>query len=280
MHPPGALALLVLELDDGDALAVVGPEALVRDVARHGAGDLAACGRPARRIRPASRASGGSGNGDDHGELRRYLACEVDPMHIVAASAGRASRSEAQRSERWRPLNVRTGSHGSDERRARHACCFSFFGIASMLRHPIPRRAEPVLPLRRELVALLSGCRPAPCRTPAGLRPARSNRSASRTGRRTPARADCRCRPWSSRSWSAVPFILNRLPGIGTETRNAEPVPVWQSVQWQIVDLLRIGLAFDGDRAAMARAGDFHRHSSVIPPLVRCSYMSSSDNPK
>ena len=40
MHPPGALALLVLELDDGDALAVLGPEALVRDVARDGAGDL------------------------------------------------------------------------------------------------------------------------------------------------------------------------------------------------------------------------------------------------
>src|SRR3954463_15055346 len=40
MHPPGLLALLVLKLDDGDALAVVGPEALVRDVSRYAPGDL------------------------------------------------------------------------------------------------------------------------------------------------------------------------------------------------------------------------------------------------
>src|SRR5436309_14591876 len=35
MHPPAALGLLGLELDDGHALAVLGPKSLVRDVARH-----------------------------------------------------------------------------------------------------------------------------------------------------------------------------------------------------------------------------------------------------
>ena len=40
MRAPGALAFLMLELDDGDALAVLGPEPLVRDVAGNGAGDL------------------------------------------------------------------------------------------------------------------------------------------------------------------------------------------------------------------------------------------------
>jgi hypothetical protein len=28
--------------------------------------------------------------------------------------------------------------------------------------------------------------------------------------------------------------MRNVAPDTGTETRNAEPVPVWQSVQWQI----------------------------------------------
>src|SRR3954447_24349434 len=40
MHAPGALALLVLELHDGDPLAIIGPEAFMRDVARNGPGDL------------------------------------------------------------------------------------------------------------------------------------------------------------------------------------------------------------------------------------------------
>src|SRR6185312_2474493 len=40
MHAPGAHALLALEFDDGHPLAIVGEEALVRDVAGHGAGDL------------------------------------------------------------------------------------------------------------------------------------------------------------------------------------------------------------------------------------------------
>src|SRR5262245_66371757 len=31
--------------------------------------------------------------------------------------------------------------------------------------------------------------------------------------------------------------MLNTAPDTGTETRNAEPVPVWQSVQWQIAVL-------------------------------------------
>src|SRR5262245_27460484 len=31
--------------------------------------------------------------------------------------------------------------------------------------------------------------------------------------------------------------MLNMAPDTGTETRNAEPVPVWQSVQWQIAVL-------------------------------------------
>src|SRR5215472_2433952 len=40
MHAPGAHPLLGFELHDGDALAVVGEEALVRDVARHRGGKL------------------------------------------------------------------------------------------------------------------------------------------------------------------------------------------------------------------------------------------------
>jgi len=44
----------------------------------------------------------------------------------------------------------------------------------------------------------------------------------------------------------------------GTLTRKAEPVPTWQSVQWQTVCLLRARFAFDPDIAAVARAVDFH----------------------
>src|SRR6266852_2544483 len=40
MHPPAAHRLLGLEFDDGDALAVLGEESLVRNVARHGGGKL------------------------------------------------------------------------------------------------------------------------------------------------------------------------------------------------------------------------------------------------
>ncbi len=62
-----------------------------------------------------------------------------------------------------------------------------------------------------------------------------------------------------------VPVILNVAPGTGMETRNAVPVPDWQSVQWHICVRLRIGLAFDPDGAAGARAVDFH----CIVPSVR-----------
>jgi len=38
--PPGAQAFFMLELDDGYTLAVVSEKAFVRNVARHGAGEL------------------------------------------------------------------------------------------------------------------------------------------------------------------------------------------------------------------------------------------------
>jgi hypothetical protein len=34
---------------------------------------------------------------------------------------------------------------------------------------------------------------------------------------------------------AGFPVILKVSPATGTDTRKAEPVPVWQSVQWQIV---------------------------------------------
>src|SRR6185369_4839827 len=69
MRSPGALAFLMFELDDGDAFAVVGPEALVCDVARDGFGDLvhALDQRDVLVLHagPQTRAE----DGDDHGVL-------------------------------------------------------------------------------------------------------------------------------------------------------------------------------------------------------------------
>src|SRR4029078_2257451 len=69
MHPPGRLAFLVLELDDGDPLAVIGPEAFVRDVARNGLSDLlhALDQRDVCVLQAGAQA--GPENGDDHDGL-------------------------------------------------------------------------------------------------------------------------------------------------------------------------------------------------------------------
>src|SRR5580700_6434853 len=62
------------------------------------------------------------------------------------------------------------------------------------------------------------------------------------------------------------PVILNVLPGTGIETRNAVPVPFWQSVQWQIC-------VFSGSASpSMMMAPHEHPPSIFIGPSLSVSH--------
>src|SRR5262249_43674981 len=67
MPSPGAHSFFRFELDHGDALAVVGEEALVRDIARHGGGELAHAVRQRHVFVPHAGHQAGAEDGHDHG---------------------------------------------------------------------------------------------------------------------------------------------------------------------------------------------------------------------
>src|SRR6185312_8107963 len=160
---PGLLAFLVLELDDGAALAVLGEESLMRDVARRRLGELvhALDQGEVFVLQPGHQA--GAEYGDDHGGVlgclplwRRRpdsIQCMFS-MEAISVGDGPATPA-ASRSSEYRPY-------------ASPSCAPSGTSSAASER---AGRAP-------------SRCRPAPCRTPAAPRPARSNRSASRIYRR------------------------------------------------------------------------------------------------
>ena len=198
MHAPGALAFLVLELDDGDALAVVGPEALVRDVARDGraiccmrstSATYSSC-RPGRRrerktvtimgapgadriVRPAARQSNAEFDRSINStNIQAFTpSSEKRPAptaHVRLRSASRrmgrrdggpcfetaAPRSSCASKRLLRRLLSMRPSEIDARQRGPTAPASRSSAMPSSAGHPVPRRAEPVLPLRRELVAL------------------------------------------------------------------------------------------------------------------------------
>src|SRR5262245_35000901 len=99
--------------------------------------------------------------------------------------------------------------------------------------HPRQRRAEPVLPAWDEITALVQDSHPYHVGRLVPL-PRRG-----RIDRRAAARTEClQALPLSAvvlRYVAGWPVMRKVAPGTGTLTRKAEPVPTWQSVQWQTV---------------------------------------------
>ncbi len=151
---------------------------------------------------------------------------------------------------------------------APHACCFWFFGMPSDAGHPIPRRAEPVLPLRRELVALLQDADAHHVgRLLAFARRGRIDRRAALAAERLHARIAAVGRGLQVVGRLALHLELAaRDRHRDAERRAGAGLAIGAMAD---VDLLRIGLAFDGDAAAMARAGDFHDVLPYVRQAVR-----------
>src|SRR5689334_18840452 len=74
MGPPGALAFLMLELDDGHPLAVIGPEPLVRDVSGNAPGDLLHAVDQGDVLVLEARHQARAEYGDDHDGLLRRIS--------------------------------------------------------------------------------------------------------------------------------------------------------------------------------------------------------------
>src|SRR5580693_2567679 len=170
--PPGVHAFLVLELDDGDALAVIGKKAFVRDVARHGAGEFLHLIDQGDVFVANSGLQAGTEDGDNHGGSPCSFGDGLSmPRHLsTGIRRGPASRF-------WAPRRALRPTTAPSETSSAAAASADRAGAK---------------------------CRPAPCRTAARLRPASSNRSARRSCRRTLAVAACRCRRWfSGNNWVA-----------------------------------------------------------------------------
>src|SRR5882724_12988112 len=97
--PPGAHALLVLELHDGHALAVVGKEAFVRDVARHGGRDLGHAVDQRDVLLARAGPQPGAEHGHDHGTLPSSRRLR---RHTTLASSASMSSSD---SPKWWPIS-------------------------------------------------------------------------------------------------------------------------------------------------------------------------------